>query len=297
MRSRRVDPDYVVDPDRGSSAVASSRQAEVVNPAGDRERRDDRAGARELDDAVESMPGLSRQQKDRERAVPRGATGELGHPRMERTLPAAGQVRAPLSSRQRKARSAAKRAVQDRLPDTQHAAVQRLLERPQRWREVNDALSQATGDAQALEETTRTQVQRVDRAVQAYERANDRGHVVYSNVRMPASINRSNLEPFVGHNFKAGRVLEFDRFTAGAHTLHELEVGPDDPDAQRTAVFEIQTRRGMYLGRSDSVDDTGHLLPRGMRLRVAGVHTATFRRPDGSTGRRQVIQLTDITPT
>jgi hypothetical protein len=52
----------------------------------------------------------------------------------------------------------------------------------------------------------------------------------------------------------------------------------------------------MYLGRSDSVDDTAHLLPRGMRLRVAGSHQGNYQRPDGSTGRRLVIQLTDITP-
>lgn len=297
MRSRRVDPDYVLDADRGSSAVASSRLAEVINPDAHRVRVEDRAGARELDQAVESLPGLTRQQRDRERAMPRDTTAELGHPRMQRTLPAAGQVRAPLSSRQRKARSSAKRAVQDRLPDTQHAAVHELLGRAERWQAVNDALSEETGDAQALPDATRTHVQRVDRAIQAYERANDRGHVVYSNVRMPPSINRSNLEPFLANNFKRGQVLEFDRFTAGAHTLHELELSPDAPDAQRTAVFEIQTRRGMYVGRSDSVDDTAHLLPRGLRLRVAGVHSATYRRPDGSTGQRQVIQLTDVSAT
>lgn len=295
MRSRRVDPDYVLDPDRGSSAVASTKQAEPLRPETHSDRKHDRAGARELDQAVEQMPGLSRQQRDRERAMPRDTTGELGHPRMQRTLPAVGQVRAPLSSRQRKARSVTKLAVQDQLPDTQHAALAGLVGRPQRWQELNDALSGATGDAQALEDDQRTAVQRVDRAVQAYERANDRGHVVYSNVQMPAAINRSNLEPFVGHNFKTGTVLEFDRFTAGAHNLHQLE--PGEQHAQRTAVFEIQTRRGMYLGRSDSVDDTAHLLPRGLRLRVAGTHLATYQRPDGTTGQRQVIQLIDITQT
>ncbi len=267
----------------------------MLDPEVHRQRRDERDGARELDRTVESMPGLRRQQRDRERAMPRDLTGDVPHPRMERTLPASGEIRRPLSSRQRKARSVTKRAVQDRLPDTQHAAVSRLLSRPQRWQQLNDALSDATGDAQALDDGQRVAVQRVDRAVQAYERANDRGHVIYSNVLMPEVINRSNLEGFVRHKLPRGTVLDFDRYTAGAHTLHEIE--PGDPDAQRTAVFEIQTRRGMYLGRSDSVDDTAHLLPRGMRLRVAGTHEATYQRPDGSTGRRLVIQLTDITPT
>jgi hypothetical protein len=49
----------------------------------------------------------------------------------------------------------------------------------------------------------------------------------------------------------------------------------------------------MYLGRSDSVDDTTHLLPRGMRLRVVGSHLTRYRRPDGTDGRRRIIQLVD----
>ncbi len=292
MRSRRVDPDFVLDADRGSSPIASTKQAETLDPQAYRERGAERAGARELDDAVEALPGLTRQQRDRERAMPRDATGELGHPRKARELPAPADVRRPLSSRQRKARSVSKRAVQDQMPATQYTAMSQLIGRPQ---DLNDALSDATGDVQALPDGPRTTVQRIDRAVQAYERANDRGHVVYSNVAMPAAINRGNLGAFVGNNFRPGTVVDFDRYTAGAHTLHEIE--PGEVGAQRTAVFEIQTRRGMYLGRSDSVDDTAHLLPRGMRLRVAATHQATYERPDGSTGQRQVIQLTDITTT
>ncbi|MGW4339149.1 hypothetical protein ACWEK5_41075 [Rhodococcus koreensis] len=33
-------------------------------------------------------------------------------------------------------------------------------------------------------------------------------------------------------------------------------------------VFEIETGRGMCLGRSDTVDDTAYLLPRVMRFEV-----------------------------
>lgn len=283
----------MLDADRGSSAVSSTKQAEVLSPATHEAREQERGGARELDQAVEAMPGLTRQQRDRERAMPRDVTGEVKHPRMERTLPAAGELRLPLSSRQRKARSVTKRAVQDRLPDTQYAAVSSLVGRPDRWQQLNDELSEATGDVQALSDTSRTTVQRVDRAVQAYERTNDRGHVVYSNVQLPPMINHTNLPGFVQRNFAPGEVLSFDRFTAGAHTMHELE--PVDDVAGRTAVFEVQTRRGMYLGRSDSTDNTAHLLPRGLQLRVVGTHLASYQRPDGSTGQRHVIQLIDIT--
>ena len=67
----------------------------------------------------------------------------------------------------------------------------------------------------------------------------------------------------------------------------------DGSNSQRTAVLKIQTRRGIYLGRSDSVDDTAHLLPRRVRLRVVGNPAATYRRRDGSTG--QVTQLLNLT--
>jgi hypothetical protein len=60
-------------------------------------------------------------------------------------------------------------------------------------------------------------------------------------------------------------------------------------------VFEIETDRGMYLGRSDKVDDTAHLLPRGMRFEVVSAGQGRYRRPDGTIGRRMIVQLRDIT--
>lgn len=290
--SRSANPDgYVVDADRGSSTTAT-KQAQAVGAAAADVRAETREGARELDAAVEAMPGLTRQQRDRERAMPRPTAGEVPHPVMERALPEPGSVRVPLSSRQRKARSVSKRAAQERLPATQYAATAALISRPERWTKLNDALSDAAGDVQALDEGQRREIQRVDRALQTFERANNRGHVVYSNVRMPQVLNRSNLEGFVQNNFPPGTIVNFDRFTAGAHTMHEIET-EEAPD-QRSVVFEMQTRRGAYLGHSDSVDDTSHLLPRGLRLRVAGSHRATYRRPDGSLASRHVVQLVDL---
>ncbi|SHN88962.1 hypothetical protein SAMN05660350_04954 [Geodermatophilus obscurus] len=295
-RSRVADPDgYVVDADRGSSAAVLTKRAQLIDAAAAAARADTRDGARELDAAVEALPGLTRARRDRERAMPRATTADVPHPAMRRRLPGADAVRGPLSSRQRKARSVIKRAAQDRLPTAQHTAVHQLISRSGRWRELNDALSDAAGDVQTLDEDQRRTIQRVDRAVQTFERANDRGHVVYSNVQMPAAVNRFNLAGFVRNNFWPGTVIHFDRFTAAAHTLHEVEPGPEG--AERCAVFEVQTRRGAYLGASDGWDDTAHLLPRGMRLAVAGTHRATYRRPDGSLGSRQVIQLVDLDDT
>jgi len=280
----------VLDADRGSGN-AGTKLASVLGRDEAQERQETREGARDLDARVEAHPGLNRQQRDRERATPRDVTGDVPDPRMERTLPTPDQVRMPMSARQRSARAVTKRAVQDRLPSTQYTAMNRMVTDDAQWRSVNDAVSDAAGDVQQLEDFQIAQIQRVDRSIMAYERANDRGHVVYCNVQMPSAVNASNLSGFLRNTFRPGSAIAFDRFTMGAHTMHEIE--RDDPDAQRTAVFEIQTLRGAYLGRSTSLDDTAHLLPRGPQYQIVGTHTATYQRPDGSTGRREVIQITD----
>ena len=292
---RRRDPDYVVDPDRGSGSVGA-KLADIVSPDTAASRENVRVGLRELDAMTESMPGLRRQQRDRERISPRATTAELGHPRMQRPLPSADQERTPFSSRQKKARSKTRVSVQGNLPAAQYQAQRALMTSPRRWAELNDALSDNAGDVQALTDTQQQTVRRVDRSIQAYERSNDRGHVIYANVAMPYQINHSNLRAFAEHNFQPGDRLSFDRYTAGTHQLHETTRYAAGDTAGRVAVFEISTRRGVYLGHSDSQDNTAHLLPRGMAFEVIGTHEATWRAPDGTSGTRVVVQLRDITP-
>jgi hypothetical protein len=270
----------------------ATKQAVVLGANEARDRALTRDGARDLDRAVEAMPGLSRQQRDRERAMPRDLTAAVS-PRRQRRLPRPDTTRVPLSSRQRKARSAAKRATQDRLPHTQYTALRGLVSDPGQWRQVNDALSDAAGDVQSLDDEQRAAVQRVDRSIQAYERSNDRGHVVYTNVALPHEVTEGSAAAFTRQSLLPGTTVCFDRFTVAAHSLHEVEPAASG-DHERTVGFEIQTARGMYLGRSDSLDDTSHLLPRGLRLRVAGHHNVTYRRRDGSQGVRQVVQLVDV---
>jgi hypothetical protein len=284
----------VLDPDRGPS-TSSRKQAKLIPVKEHKDRSRTRAGARELDEAVEAAPGLSRQRRDRERAMPRDLSSEPPHPVMERRLPEPDAIRTPLSSRQRKARSVTKRAAQDRLAQTEYAAVAHAITDQDRWTRVNNALSDAMGDAQELDDGTRTEVQRLDRAIQKYEREGNRGHVVYANVEMPQAINYTSVATFVSSRLGPGEEVALDRYTGSAHTLHEIE--PDNDRAGRVVAFEIQTRRGMYLGHSDGVDDTTHLLPRGLQLRVVGSHHARYRRPDGTIGTRYVVQLTDNDPT
>lgn len=292
---RRADPDYVLDADRGSAGLGA-KVAEVLTPEAAGDRAESRAGLRELDAMTEGMGGLTRQQRDRERVSPRATTAPLAHPVMQRPLPGPQETRAPFSSRQKKARSKTRIAVQDEMPNAQYEAQTRLVTDPARWRATNDALSAAAGDVQELPEAEQARLRRIDRSIQAYERSNDRGHVVYANVQMPPQINRSNLAAFLGRNFAAGDAVAFDRYTFGTHQLHETSRDADGDTAGRVAVFEIQTRRGAYLGHSDSQDDTAHLLPRGMTFSVAGVHQATYAAPDGTTGTRMVVQLRDTTP-
>ncbi|MCA0296518.1 MAG: hypothetical protein LCH96_14650 [Actinobacteria bacterium] len=284
----------VADPDRGRSTPAQK----VAVPLGQEqviEREDERAGLRDLDARLERAEGMTRAQRDAQRILPRATPAEIPNPRMERELGSAGDLRGPLSGRQQKARRKASRAVQRSLPAVQYRALERVLdERTGEWAHLNDALSDSVGDVDALTDRDRQVIHRIDRAIQSAEKANDRGHVVYSNVRMPPEINRSNLAAWVSRQYQPGDEFAFDRYTGAAHSLHE--VTPVDDPAGRVAVLEIQTRRGIYLGGSEGTDDTAHLLPRGLQLRVVGTHEATYQSRTGERGTRIVIQMLDITP-
>jgi hypothetical protein len=81
--------------------------------------------------------------------------------------------------------------------------------------------------------------------------------------------------------------VAFDQFTVTRHNLHETP----GHDSSRHLVFEVVTSRGMYLSRSDSVEDTTHLLPRGMQLHVASAQYAIYETRSGGFDERLVLQL------
>ena len=292
------DPDNerpsVLDLDRGA-APAGQKQAEAVTAADYNEREFDRAGLHGLDAMTERMSGMTRAQRDRERSFPRDTNQPLQHPAMQRPLPASGDVRAPFSSRQKKSRSKARLEAARSLPAAQFRAQRRLMTDRETWDSINDQLSAHAGDRSQLGEKEQRLVGQIDRSIQAAERHNNRGHVIYTNVQMPHYINGSNIDAWSQNTFTPGVTVAFDRYTVGTHQLHETSALAGD-SVERTVVCEIQTRRGAYLGHSDSRDDTTHLLPRGLHLQVVGLDRATFRAPDGTTGERVVLQLRDITP-
>lgn len=294
-RSRSADPDgYVLETGRRGAADLTATGAALVDPGEFGAREETRAGARDLDRRLEAMPGLTRQRRDRERAMPRDVTAAAGHPRTVRELPEPDSVRRPLSDRQRRMRSADKRAAQDAMPDTQYRALGQLVTDPAHRTRLNNALSDAAGDVQELPDAYRTAVQRTDRAIAQYEHANTRGHVVYANLEMPDAVPAGHTLRVLREYFQPGTVISFDRFTGAAHQLHEIEPAHDPGGVP---AFEIQTRRGIYLGRSRSADDTTHVLPRGLRTSVVSVHEAAYLRPDGTRGTRPVIQLIDLDAT
>ena len=292
---RNADPDGILDADRGRSRTPT-KNATFVPPDEHVERATTRAGLLELDQMTEQLPGLNRLQRDRARITPRDAAAPLGHPVMQRPLLEPDAVRTPFSSRQKKARSKTRCIVEAKLPDALYAATRDMATNPQLWYETNNALSDVAGDVDQLDEDTRQHIARLDSALRTYEAHNDRGHVVYANLRMPTYINSSNLTGFCRNTFTPGATIAFDRYTHTTHQLHETSRTISPAELDRTAVFEIQTRRGAYLGGSDSRDDTGHLLPRSMRLEVIGTYDARYQRPDGTRGTRTVVQLRDVTP-
>lgn len=276
-----------LDPEAGISNTPAAKPAGYRPAASYDDRADERDGARELDRMVEDTE-FTRARKDLERAFPRTTVPEVSE-RKRRELPIPDSIRQPPSSRQRKVRSVNKNRAQTQLPKVGYTAVQNLITDPDRWDEVGGALSRARGDAQQLEEKMRSQVQRVDRAIQTAERFNDRGHIVYAAVRLPHTAPHEAVN--LPSTLQPGSRLEFDRHTMTTHTVHEL----DQTLTERDVVFEIDTGRGMYLGRSDTVDDTTHLLPRGMRFEVVSSGPGRYRRPDRSIGERMIVQLREIT--
>ncbi len=283
----------VLETDRGSSTAATKR-ARAISIEEAAAREDARDGLRDLDLMTESAAGLTRAQRDRARILPRESTGDLGHPRMERQLIPLDGLRVPISGRQMKARSKAKRATLESLPKAQLHALDRLTSSQETWERVNDQLGESVSDIDQMSDTDRAYVKRLDRAVQAYEERNDRGHVLYANVEMPPYINHTSLMKFAQSSYQPGDVVAFDRFTGATHQLHEASRVRDP--AGRMACFELKTRRGIYLGQSEGADGTGHLLPRGMLWRVTGTSTVSYTDRAGKRGQRVVIQMEDITP-
>ncbi|GAB20263.1 hypothetical protein GOEFS_109_00080 [Gordonia effusa NBRC 100432] len=285
----------VIDPEAGTVDEAGVKAAGVVAEKFYDGMEQARIDAELADRILDGTTALTRAARDRDRAFPRDLSSVEGD-RKRRRLPAAGALRAGLSSRQRKARSAAKRRVVGSAPRSQVREMQRTISDPGRWTDVNSALRASTGNAQHLSAPDRASVQRMDRLIQAYEADNGRGHVVYAVIELPTDTAVASRDD-VPATLQRGARISFDQYTMCSHTLHEaaaaVERRRDQGAESATVIVEIETTRGMYLGRSDSLDDTSHVLPRGMALQVTGIDPHADYRTRRGLDSTLVVQLTD----
>jgi hypothetical protein len=281
------EPPVVFDVEGGTITARDVKAAREVAEDVMSDRAFQRLANRIIDAARDEDTSRTRAARDRDRATPRDVS-HLESPRLRAELPAEGEFRHVLSGRQRKIRSALKNQVMASAPASQHQAIHAMLtdENPEDWRRINRLLHTAAGDAQQLCDADRAKVQRLDRAIQSYERLNDRTHKVYVAVQLPDTVADVRRPRDVPVNLRPGASVAFDQFTATRHNLHETP----GHDSDRHVVFEVVTSRGMYLGRSDSVEDTTHILPRGMQFEVAAADYATYETP-GGFGERLVLQL------
>lgn len=240
------------------------------------------------DQARDEDISLTRAARDRDRATPRDVS-RVDSERLRAELPAREEFREALSGRQRKLRSAVKNRVMKAAPASQHRAIASMLsnEDPGEWRRINETLHRGAGDAQQLAANDRGKVQRLDRAIQSYERLNDRTHRVYVAAQLPATHRDVKKPSDLPDNWQPGSAVAFDQFTLAKHNLHETT----GHDSERHVVFEVVTSRGMYLGHSDTVEDTAHVLPRGMRFDVVSAQHATYATQSGGFNERVVVQL------
>ncbi|MFW0154015.1 hypothetical protein ACNUDN_30095 [Mycobacterium sp. smrl_JER01] len=281
----------VVDVEGGVISARDIKVArEVVESAMD-DRDFLRLANRIIDEARDSDTSLTRATRDRDRATPRDVS-HVDSPRLRTQPPATSQFRRPLTGRQRKIRSATKNRVLDTAPASQRKAARDMLvqEDPAQWRRINGALHYAAGDVHQLDEKDRAQVQRLDRLIQSYERENDRTHTVYVSVKLPDTHPSVRGPLDLPSTLQPGAKVAFDQFTIARHSMHETH----GHDSDRHVVLEVTTSRGMYFGHSDTVEDTTHILPRGMNLRVHTVGQALYH-IDGGHGTRLVAQLSEET--
>lgn len=287
-KTNRPNQEPVVDVEGGRITERDVKAAREVAEEVMSERAFQRLSHR-IDDALrDDDTSLTRATRDRDRATPRDVS-HIESRRLRGELPARGEFREALSGRQRKIRSAIKNRVMAAAPASQHRAVRAMLgdENPKQWRRINRELHRASGDVHQLADQDRVTVQRLDRTIQSYERLNDRTHKVYVAVELPDTHRNVRTLEDLPSTFQPGSLVAFDQFTMCKHNIHETP----GHNSSRHVVFEIVTSRGMYLGRSDSVEDTTHILPRGMIFESATVGVETYETAEGGNNGRIIVQL------
>ena len=159
---------------------------------------------------------------------------------------------------------------------------------------INRQLAAVTGLRSRLTPAAKRRIEAVDRAIQDFEVHNNRQHLVYATLLAPKNNDKDRaklrgvLRSMAERPDDPRAAMTFDGYIPATHSLGNIGDGDD-------VVMEIQTRSGAYLGSSDSLPDADHIVGRGRTLKPVGVRQVEVVKPDGSTGTRWVVQMTDVT--
>lgn len=273
-------------------------QAEWVDAPDAAEAEAVRAAART--DAAGLDDSSTMSEADARREVPRLRT-DSANARMTVDFVAADAVRPALTSRRQKSLNKTKTTQYQTLPRAQRAqltsATKNIVQSADDLEKLNRTVRNVHGNRFDIEDSrVRQRVERLDRAIQAYERHNEREHLVYSTMRAPKPHGNSLNATLAHLRRDAGdpeaEPLTFDGYIPSSHA-------PSAVDAdQHSVVLEIKTRSGQYLGGSDShPENADHLVARGRSFKVVGVQeNVPYEKPDGTRGiHRHVVQLEDVT--
>lgn len=262
--------------------------AQTLSPQEAAQAAEHRANASAGDALLDAVNDL--RTADSLREVPRARTDNL-NPRMARRLPPDNAVRTSLSSRAKKRLSKQKNTWLTKAPKGQRVLLHGLVTDPagaQRLEFLNRSLAAVHGQRSELPPNTKEVVSRLDRLISAYERDNESLNTIYTKATPPPGWTNNQFANRMQELANQNGQLHWDRYVLADHSLTQIPVHNDDE-----LVYEYETSRGAYLGKSDSNPNGMHLVARGNRVDVVGVKTVQVRDNDGNTVTRRVIQIRD----
>lgn len=162
---------------------------------------------------------------------------------------------------------------------------------------LNTHLRHAHGDPRRMPKNLQRRQQDIDLTIRVAERANTREHTVYvaaDLTGMPGKTPRQKIA-------KARKMIQRaeDAYAVQGYMVGSLDMGEVvSKDNDSEVIMEIKTAAGVYLGGSDSKgSDATHLISRNRYLLPVSVQeNVPYRRADGTTATRTVIQMQDVTP-
>ena len=216
------------------------------------------------------------------------------NPRMDRAFPSRSAVREPVAHGRKKRLNRTKVEWQGTLSRRRTDVLRRAIRSRAALTGLGNALESVAGTRTALPAAISGRIHAVDGAIAEYEARNEGQHIVYATFRAPYDAGSSRAAV---RNRIAAMIADPDRhhplvadgYIPATHTLGNLA-------DSRDLVMEIRTRSGAYLGLSDSRPEADHLVGRGRHLKPVAMYEATYTRPDGTQGRRTIVQMDDVTP-